>query len=242
MLPLPRLTPLLDAAPAWTRSVLAPMFSRIFLIADADPLPISAIMMSDATPMMIPIVVRTERRTFRRSERIAIEAVRAKNRMWFERPERGRRMRIGQASGSKSGPRLADIFGRGRAIPSRPSASASSTASSTTTPSRMRTIRFACSATEGSCVTRMIVIPSSALSCWKSRRISSPVFESRLPVGSSAIRIEQSLTRARAMATRCCSPPESRDGSWSSRSPSPMRSRSIRARSRHSWSERFREA
>ena len=39
------------------------------------------------------------------------------------------------------------------------------------------------------------------------------------------------LISARAMATRCCSPPDSCDGSCSSRSPSPTRSSSARARS-----------
>ena len=39
--------------------------------------------------------------------------------------------------------------------------------------------------------------------------ISSLVFESRLPVGSSARMTCGSLTRARAMATRCCWPPDS---------------------------------
>src|SRR6188768_601538 len=37
----------------------------------------------------------------------------------------------------------------------------------------------------------------------------SPVAGSRLPVGSSARRISGRLTKARAMDTRCCSPPES---------------------------------
>ena len=44
--------------------------------------------------------------------------------------------------------------------------------------------------------------------------ISSEVAESRLPVGSSASRIDGSLTRARAMATRWRWPPESSLGWW----------------------------
>ena len=39
-----------------------------------------------------------------------------------------------------------------------------------------------------------------------------PVLESRLPVGSSARMIFGSFDNARAMATRCCSPPDSCDG------------------------------
>ena len=38
------------------------------------------------------------------------------------------------------------------------------------------------------------------------------VRESRFPVGSSAIKIAGSFTSARAMATRCCCPPESCPG------------------------------
>ena len=51
--------------------------------------------------------------------------------------------------------------------------------------------------------------------------ISTLVFESRLPVGSSPRITCGSLTRLRAMATRCCWPPESCSGRWSSRSPRP---------------------
>jgi hypothetical protein len=39
--------------------------------------------------------------------------------------------------------------------------------------------------------------------------ISMLVFESRLPVGSSARMSFGLVTSARAMATRCCCPPES---------------------------------
>ena len=46
------------------------------------------------------------------------------------------------------------------------------------------------------------------------------VVGSRLPVGSSAIRIIGRLTNARAIATRCCSPPDSSSGI---RSPLPSR-------------------
>ena len=47
-----------------------------------------------------------------------------------------------------------------------------------------------------------VVMPFSALRRWKSSRISTVVFESRLPVGSSAKRMSGSLTSDRAMATR----------------------------------------
>ena len=60
----------------------------------------------------------------------------------------------------------------------------------------------------GSCVTRTTVMPERC-SSWKSAMTSTLVFESRLPVGSSARMSCGSLTSARAMATRCCCPPES---------------------------------
>ncbi|CPU65819.1 Protein of uncharacterised function (DUF1602) [Mycobacteroides abscessus] len=44
------------------------------------------------------------------------------------------------------------------------------------------------------------------------RMIPRDVVGSRFPVGSSASRIGGRLTMARAMATRCCSPPESSCG------------------------------
>ena len=62
--------------------------------------------------------------------------------------------------------------------------------------------------------------------------ISQLVTGSRLPVGSSAMRIAGSWTSARAMAVRCCSPPESCVGRWSAWSWSPTRLSSCGTRSR----------
>ena len=59
---------------------------------------------------------------------------------------------------------------------------------------------------------------------------SAPEWLSRLPVGSSARISAGSVTSARATATRCCWPPESSVGSWSTRSPRPSRSSAARAR------------
>ena len=49
-------------------------------------------------------------------------------------------------------------------------------------------------------------------------------------MGSSARRSPGSFAKARASATRCCSPPESAEGRWSSRGASPTSPRSVRAR------------
>ena len=64
-------------------------------------------------------------------------------------------------------------------------------------------------AARGSWVTMMIVLCDSRFSLSINPRTSSAAFRSRSPVGSSATRIVGSVTMARAMATRCCSPPES---------------------------------
>lgn len=62
--------------------------------------------------------------------------------------------------------------------------------------------------------------------------ISSRVPSPRLPVGSSARVTLGSLTSARAIATRCCSPPDSSPGRWAHRSVSPTSARAAAARLR----------
>ena len=61
--------------------------------------------------------------------------------------------------------------------------------------------------------------------------------ESRFPVGSSARIRAGSVTRARAMATRCCWPPDSSPGRCRTRSASPTRASASVARARR-WSRR----
>ena len=67
--------------------------------------------------------------------------------------------------------------------------------------------------------------------------ISALVFESRLPVGSSARMIEGFVTRARAMATLCRCPPDSSLGLWEARSSRSTARRADRARSSRSSEE-----
>ena len=102
-----------------------------------------------------------------------------------------------------------------------------------TRPSRRRTSRPARRARDSLCVTTTTVAPR-ACSSSRRRAISSPVAVSRLPVGSSASRSRGSVTRARAIAARCASPPESSDGRWSARAARETRSSARRARGRHS--------
>ena len=87
-----------------------------------------------------------------------------------------------------------------------------SSRSSTIRPSARNTARSAYEAATGSWVTMTIVWPNSRTAVRMNDRISAPVRESRLPVGSSAKMISGRLASARATATRCCWPPDSSDG------------------------------
>ena len=60
--------------------------------------------------------------------------------------------------------------------------------------------------------------PEACTSCVSAWNTWPAVRGSRLPVGSSASRMRGALATARAIATRCCSPPDSCAGRCSSRS------------------------
>src|SRR5690606_11108550 len=81
--------------------------------------------------------------------------------------------------------------------------------SETTTPSESRMVRRARPASSRSWVTSTSVVPYSSLSAVTRSTTTLPLAPSRLPVGSSANRIRDPVEKARATATRCCSPPES---------------------------------
>jgi hypothetical protein len=66
-----------------------------------------------------------------------------------------------------------------------------------------------------------MVVHNSRLMRDSASRTRMPVLESRAPVGSSHSMISGRLAIARAIATRCCSPPESWAGKWRVRSCSP---------------------
>ena len=85
-------------------------------------------------------------------------------------------------------------------------------------------------------MTITIVWPSSSTECRSSSRISLPVVESRLPVGSSAKTTSGRETSARAIATRCCWPPESSEGRCERRSPSPTEEMSSSKNARSGFS------
>ena len=64
-------------------------------------------------------------------------------------------------------------------------------------------------ASASSCVTTISVAPAPAARSNSKSATAAPVTASRLPVGSSANSSVGRATSARAIATRCCSPPES---------------------------------
>src|SRR5262245_39968344 len=81
---------------------------------------------------------------------------------------------------------------------------ARSRAQLTCRPSNSRTMRSVFSAWPESCVTITTVVLSFSFRSLSTSIISSPIWLSRLPVGSSANRMRGLPTMARAMATRCC--------------------------------------
>ena len=85
--------------------------------------------------------------------------------------------------------------------------------SSTMRPSAIRMRRGQRAATAGSWVT-MTMCARRAWSVVEGRQDLGGRLLSRLPVGSSASSRSGSFTSARAMATRCCWPPESSAGVW----------------------------
>ena len=87
-----------------------------------------------------------------------------------------------------------------------------SPSSRTISPSARKSTRCATAAARASWVTITIVWPYSSTERRRSSRISPLVAESRFPVGSSAKSTVGFETSARAIATRCCCPPESSDG------------------------------
>ena len=64
-----------------------------------------------------------------------------------------------------------------------------------------------------------VSVPSSRFTRSMASSTTMPVRTSSAPVGSSQSSTSGRLAMARAMATRCCSPPESWAGKWSSRAP-----------------------
>ena len=78
-----------------------------------------------------------------------------------------------------------------------------------TLPSDSRTTRSAMPAMAALWVMTTVAVPSSRFTVSIASSTTTPVVMSRAPVGSSQSSTSGRLAMARAMATRCCSPPES---------------------------------
>src|SRR5205814_3584413 len=118
--------------------------------------------------------------------------------------ERGGDVRRGR--GPRLGEEQPDPCGHSDVYPPRRSSRARRPSSSAMT--RLRIL----STISRSCVTIRIVVPARLIR-YRSCMIPTLVSGSRFPVGSSQTRSGGWLTTARAIETRCCSPPESSSGS-----------------------------
>jgi hypothetical protein len=76
LLPDPKVTPPLEAAPGLKSRTLAPMVEMDFWIADEEPAPISIIAITAPTPIMIPRAVNMARIGVRRNAVIALRTAR----------------------------------------------------------------------------------------------------------------------------------------------------------------------
>ena len=160
--------------------VLLPSELIDFWTVALDPVPTATRMMTAATPMRIPDIVSSERSLFASTPRTANRAL---SRMFTTSPPPARRR-----GGGPSGP--------------------ATRTSDRTRPSRIRTTRFARSATSSSWVITTSVRPAEFRSS-NSSSTSAVLGLSSAPVGSSASSSTGSVTIARAIATRCCWPPDS---------------------------------
>ena len=85
-------------------------------------------------------------------------------------------------------------------------------------PSAKRTTRSPICAMSALCVISSVVVPSVSFAVTSASSTRMPVATSSAPVGSSHSSTVGRLAMARAMATRCCSPPESCAGKCAARS------------------------
>ncbi len=85
-LPLPKLTPLLAAAPGCTSRLSAPILAMVFLTDSDEPWPISTTPITAAMPMTMPSVVSAERMMLRVSALMANRNMRMMKRISVSPP------------------------------------------------------------------------------------------------------------------------------------------------------------
>ena len=153
------------------------------------PAPMAIIVTTAPTPMMTPSMVSAVRSRLVRSAATAI---------WSVAPRSSCRASRGRAASRSARPAGLDLL----VTTQLPVAEAKNALrEARRCPARASPARWS--------------MPGPVAAAWNIAMISTLVRVSRLPVGSSARSRIGSLTRARAMATRCCSPPESWAGRWS---------------------------
>ena len=162
-----------------------------------------------ATPITMPSKVRAVRNRFARSERSAV-------------------LTASPSSASKPAAPMPRCTDGASNWPLRLAAP-----SLTILPSAIVTMRWAWAAILSSWVISKMVRPSWCRAFNKAIT-SMPLWLSSAPVGSSARITGGSFTKARAMATRCCWPPESCIGFCSLRSAKPSLASNCKARCRRS--------
>src|SRR5437660_742429 len=128
-----------------------------------------------------------------------------------EQRERDRRDRQRRQEGgaSEREQRLADHEVHGLAASSRGSSTAESYISAPSWSSMTRYGAWRTRSRSWVAITTAVPLALMSRSSWNTPRVAR---SSRLPVGSSASNTVGSLTSARAIATRCCSPPDSSRG------------------------------
>ena len=213
-LPAPPKTPPIEERLGISIRRLEPRLERRASMAFCAPLPIASIAITAATPIRMPSMER------RAAHLVGGDGPQGRGGVFAE---------LGEADGGVFQSRHPGRLSAGaqwRLTPLDPPLTTagmtvlSFVSSATILPSLIWMIRLAWAAMSGSCVTMMTVMPVRLRSLsW--RRMSSAWSEARFPVGSSAKRIFGRLTSERAMATRCCWPPESWLGLWSMRSARP---------------------
>ena len=175
------------------------------------PAPTPTIAITAATPMMMPSIVSAERSLLARSAASATLSVASSVMPAAVTP---RRAGTPRASCGTLGARRA-----------------------TTLPSRKWIARVANAAMSCSCVTSTTVMPSRVELLQQRHHLEAGLRVERAGRLVGEDQASASLTSARAIATRCCWPPESCAGWWSARLPSPTRVSCASARSRRSCAE-----
>ncbi len=188
-----------------------------FSICAVEPWPTDTMAITAPTPIRMPSAVSTARIRFCHSERSA-------ERMFSHSSPGAKMLRRFACFGADPAAKLGDVD------PGAPLLRAASRSARRSRSGRRGSARAASreSATSSSCVTMTMVMPAR-LRDWRMPMISLLVTLSRFPVGSSARISDGAFTSDRAMATRCCSPPDSSFGVWWPRFGRPTASSSSRA-------------